>query len=61
VARANTNDLNAIRELMISGKVIPVVDRVFDLSETAEAMRYQDQGHAHGKVVIAIPLKLVSQ
>lgn len=55
VAKANTNDLNAIRGLMASGKVIPVVDRVFDLSETAEAMRYQDQGHARGKVVIAIP------
>ena len=55
VAKANTDDLNAIRELMASGKVIPVVDRVFDLSETAEAMRYQDQGHARGKIVLAIP------
>jgi NADPH:quinone reductase-like Zn-dependent oxidoreductase len=56
VAKANTDDLNAIRELMASGKVIPVVDRVFDLSETAEAMRYQDQGHARGKVVITVPV-----
>jgi NADPH:quinone reductase-like Zn-dependent oxidoreductase len=56
VAKVNTNDLNVISEMMASGKVIPVVDRVFDLNETAEAMRYQDQGHAHGKVVIAIPL-----
>jgi NADPH:quinone reductase-like Zn-dependent oxidoreductase len=55
MAKANTNDLNALRELMASGKVIPVVDRVFDLSETAEAMRYQDLGHARGKIVIAIP------
>jgi NADPH:quinone reductase-like Zn-dependent oxidoreductase len=55
VAKANPDDLNAIRELMASGKVIPVVDRVFDLSETAEAMRYQDRGHAHGKVIITIP------
>lgn len=56
VAKVNTNDLNAICELMVSGKVAPVVDRVFDLSQTAEAMRYQDQGHARGKIVIAIPL-----
>ena len=55
VAKANTDDLNAIRELMASGKVIPVVDRVFDLSAAAEAMRYQDQGHARGKIVLAIP------
>ena len=56
VAKANTDDLNAIRELMASGKVTPVVDRAFDLSETAGAMRYQDQGHARGKVVITVPV-----
>jgi NADPH:quinone reductase-like Zn-dependent oxidoreductase len=56
VAKANTGDLNVIRELMASGKVIPVVDRVFDLSETAEAMRYQDRGHARGKVIIRVPV-----
>ena len=56
VAKANADDLNVIRELMASGKVIPVVDRVFDLSETAEAMRYQDQGHARGKVIITVPV-----
>jgi len=55
VAKANADDLNAIRELMASGKVVPVVDRVFDLSETAEAMRYLDQGHARGKVIITVP------
>jgi len=55
VAKTNADDLNAIRELMASGKVIPVVDRVFDLTETAEAMRYQDQGHARGKVIITVP------
>jgi NADPH:quinone reductase-like Zn-dependent oxidoreductase len=54
VAKASAEDLNAIRDLMASGKVIPVVDRVFDLSETADAMRYQDQGHARGKIVIAL-------
>jgi len=50
------DDLNAIRELMASGRVTPVVDRAFDLSETAEAMRYQDQGHARGKIGITVPV-----
>jgi len=56
VAKADTGDLNTIRELMASGKVIPIVDSVFDLSETAQAMQYQDQGHARGKVIIAVPV-----
>jgi len=55
VAKVNTKDLKVIRELMASGKVIPVIDRVFQLSETAEAMRHQDQGHARGKIVISVP------
>jgi NADPH:quinone reductase-like Zn-dependent oxidoreductase len=61
VAKANGDDLNAIRELMASGKVIPVVDRVFDLNETAEAMRYQDQGHARGKVIIRVPVNAAAK
>jgi NADPH:quinone reductase-like Zn-dependent oxidoreductase len=55
VAKANAKDLNAVGELMASGKIIPIIDRVFELSDTAEAMRYQDQGHARGKVVITVP------
>ena len=55
VAKVNNNDLNFMRELLASGKVTPVIDRVFPLSETAEAMRYQDQGHARGKVVVTVP------
>jgi NADPH:quinone reductase-like Zn-dependent oxidoreductase len=61
VAKANTCDLNTIRDLMAAGKVTAVVDRVFDLSETAEAMRYQDRGHAHGKIVITIPRSKAEQ
>ena len=56
VAKANSEDLNVIREMMASGKVMPVIDRAFDLSETAEAMRYQDLGHARGKLVITVPV-----
>ena len=36
------------------GKVTPVIDRTYKLSETAEAMRYFEEGHARGKVVIAV-------
>jgi NADPH:quinone reductase-like Zn-dependent oxidoreductase len=56
VAKANSEDLNVIREMMASEKVMPVIDRAFDLSETAEAMRYQDLGHARGKIVITVPV-----
>jgi NADPH:quinone reductase-like Zn-dependent oxidoreductase len=37
---------------MQTGKVTPVIDRTYKLSETAEAMRYFEEGHARGKVVI---------
>jgi NADPH:quinone reductase-like Zn-dependent oxidoreductase len=45
-------DLNLLRELIESGKVTPVIDRTYPLSETAEAMRHLEGGHARGKVVI---------
>ncbi|PYI63711.1 MAG: NAD(P)-dependent alcohol dehydrogenase, partial [Verrucomicrobia bacterium] len=35
-----------------TGKLTPVIDRTYKLSETAEAMRYFEQGHARGKVVL---------
>ena len=47
-------DLNILNELFESGKVKPVVDRCFPLSETAEAFRYYREGHFKGKVVITV-------
>ena len=47
-------DLAVLRDLMATGKVTPVIDRTYKLSETAEAMRYLEEGHARGKIVIAI-------
>ncbi len=47
-------DLALIHELLESGKVVPVIDRCYPLSEAAEAIRYQEQGHARGKVVITV-------
>jgi NADPH:quinone reductase-like Zn-dependent oxidoreductase len=41
-----------MKELIEAGKVKPVIDRCYPLSETAEALRYYGEGHARGKVVI---------
>jgi NADPH:quinone reductase-like Zn-dependent oxidoreductase len=53
LADANkTDDLNSLRELMQTGKLTPVIDRQYSLSEVPAAMRYLEKGHARGKVVI---------
>lgn len=43
-----------LRELFESGKVAPAVDRMFPLVESAAAVRYLQDGHARGKVVISV-------
>ena len=53
-ARMDQKDLDLIRELIEAGKVRPVIDRRFPLSEAAEALRYLGAGHARGKVVITM-------
>jgi NADPH:quinone reductase-like Zn-dependent oxidoreductase len=50
----NQDDLTTLTEMVESGRVTPVIDRTYPLSETAEAFRYLDQGHARGKVVIVV-------
>ena len=47
-------DLVFITELFEAGKVVPVIDRRYPLSEVAEALRYLEEGHAQGKVVITL-------
>ncbi len=47
-------DLVAVRDLIEDGKVTPVVGRTFALSEAADAIRYLEQGHAAGKVVVTV-------
>jgi NADPH:quinone reductase-like Zn-dependent oxidoreductase len=54
VASINQKDLLFILELTKSGKVKPIIDKRFRLEDTAMAMRYLEEGHASGKVVITI-------
>ncbi|HEY6971206.1 MAG TPA: NAD(P)-dependent alcohol dehydrogenase [Candidatus Angelobacter sp.] len=54
MAKANKEDLNAICQLIETGKVKPVIDRSYQLSEAPEAIRYLETGHARGKVVVTI-------
>ena len=54
VANMNKADIEVLRELLETGKVIPVIDRRYELSETAEALRYMGEGHAQGKVVLTL-------
>lgn len=54
IAKLNKEDLTIVRELMAAGKVTPVIDRRYSLSEVPEAMRYLEKKHACGKVVITL-------
>ena len=51
---ANTQDLQFLKELIEAGKVTPVIDRAYPLSEARDAMRHLEEGHARGKVVISV-------
>jgi len=53
-ARSNQKDLVFMKELLEAGKVVPVIDRRYPLSEVAEALGYLGEGHARGKVVITL-------
>jgi NADPH:quinone reductase-like Zn-dependent oxidoreductase len=54
VAKPNQNDLAFMKELLETGKVKPVIDRCYPLSEVPAALRYLEEGHARGKVVITV-------
>ena len=53
-AKGNKKDLLSIKELLDSGKVVPVIDRAYPLSEVPAAIRYLEEGHTRGKVVITV-------
>ncbi|HEX9429322.1 MAG TPA: NAD(P)-dependent alcohol dehydrogenase, partial [Candidatus Bathyarchaeia archaeon] len=54
VAKSNQEDLDFLKELMEAGKVVPVIDRRYQLSETPQALKYLGEGKARGKIVIAV-------
>ena len=54
LARSSKEDLTIMHELMETGKVTPVIDKRYRLSEVPEAIRYLEEGHARGKVVITL-------
>ncbi|MEY2487530.1 MAG: hypothetical protein QOH39_3178 [Verrucomicrobiota bacterium] len=54
IAEFNKADVTTLGELMQSGKMTPVIDKTYHLSETADALRYLETGHARGKVVITV-------
>lgn len=54
VSRENHKDMIVLKELVEAGKVTPVIDRTFPLSEAPGAIRYLRDGSARGKIVIAV-------
>ena len=56
-AKIDQKDMEIIKELLEAGKVVPVIDKRYSLSEAAEALRYLGEGHARGKVVITVEHK----
>jgi NADPH:quinone reductase-like Zn-dependent oxidoreductase len=54
MAKLNKKDLVFLKDLLEAGKVVPVIDRRYPLSDVAEALRYLEEGHARGKVVITL-------
>ena len=54
VAKSNQEDLALMKELMEAGKITPVIDRRYQLSETPQAIKYLGEGKARGKIVITI-------
>ena len=55
IASPNADDLIVLKDLIESGEVTPVVDRIYPLHEAAKAVDYLEAGHARGKVAIAVP------
>jgi NADPH:quinone reductase-like Zn-dependent oxidoreductase len=55
MAQLDSRDLEVLADLMRSGKVTPVIDRRFSLSEVPAAIAYLEEGHARGKVIITVP------
>jgi NADPH:quinone reductase-like Zn-dependent oxidoreductase len=53
-AKMIQKDLAYLKELIEAGKIVPVIERRYPLSQAADAVRHVEEGHAQGKIVIAI-------
>jgi NADPH:quinone reductase-like Zn-dependent oxidoreductase len=51
-AKIDKKDLVLLKDLLVTGKIVPIIDRRYPLSDVAEAVRYLEEGHAKGKVII---------
>lgn len=54
MAKVRREDLVTLSELLEAGIVRPVIDRTYSLADVPDAIRYLEEGHARGKVVIAM-------
>jgi len=54
MAGVNQKDLLSIKELLETGKVAPVIEKLYPLHEVSEAIRHLEEGHARGKVVVVV-------
>jgi NADPH:quinone reductase-like Zn-dependent oxidoreductase len=54
VNKENHEDMLVLKELIEAGKVTPIIDKTYSLAEVPEAIRYLEEGHARGKVVITV-------
>jgi NADPH:quinone reductase-like Zn-dependent oxidoreductase len=54
IAKSNQKDLVTLKELMEAGKIVPVIDRRYTLSETAQAIKHLEEGNVRGKVIITM-------
>jgi NADPH:quinone reductase-like Zn-dependent oxidoreductase len=53
-AKINKKDLVLLKDFLEAGKIVPIIDRRYPLSDVAEALRYLEEGHAQGKVAITV-------
>jgi NADPH:quinone reductase-like Zn-dependent oxidoreductase len=54
IAKVTQSDLALLGDLLATGKMVSVIDRRYPLSETREAVRYLEEGHAKGKIIITV-------
>src|SRR2546422_2149033 len=57
IAKPNQEDLVSLKKLMSAGKIVPVIDRRYTLRETAQAIRYLEDGQTRGKIIITVDHK----